>query len=196
MNHILFPTCISLRICLKHPLAQHGKCLQHLVFLPVCSERAWLAEPLGSTRTQSQRGTQKDKGLTRVPCFPSKPDAPCVVRWKNGWWAWHEWQEHEISKWCWWINTIQTYSTRCDGVREWISHYYSMLVKNSHKTPRAWFCSHFSVTSLTHPCPRIKYIRAEYCQAIGALQTPDVRVFLSLNTQIFTLQFTHMLSNL
>lgn len=164
---------------------QHRTCLEHLAFLPVCREWAWLAE--GRTWTQWRRGTQKDKGLTRAPGFPSKPDAPCVVRWKHGWWARHEWQEREISKWRWWINTIQTYNTRCDRVLEWVSHYHSMLVKNSHKTPRAWFCSCFSVMSLTHPCPQIKYIRAEYCQAVGGLQTPDVMVFLSLNTQIFTL---------
>lgn len=164
--------------------------------LPSCVQRgAGLAEPW-EAQGLGHKGGHKDKGLTRAPGFPSKPDAPCVVRWKHGWWARHKWQEGEISKWCWWTNTIQTYSTRCDRVLEWVPHYYSMLVKNSHETPRAWLCSHFSVTSPTHPCPHMKCIRAEYCQAVGVLQTPDVRVFLSPNTQIFTLSFTRMLSDL
>lgn len=157
-NDILLPTHIALRVCSKPPLIQHGKCLRRLTFLPLCSVWAWPAEPLESTRTRERRATQKDEGLTRGPGFPSKPDAPCVVRWKHGWWVQHEWQEREISKWCWWINIIQTYSTSCDRVLEWVSHYYSMLVKNSHKTSRAWFHSHISVTSLTRPCLHITVI--------------------------------------
>lgn len=151
-NYILLPPHIALRVCWKPHLLQHGTCLPPLAFLLPCCVRERLAELLERTQTQQRRVTQKDKGLTRGPGFPSKPDAPCVVRWKHGWWVQHEWQEREISKWCWWINIIQAYSTSCDGVLEWVSHYYSMLVKNSHETSRAWFCSHSSVTSLTRSC--------------------------------------------
>lgn len=64
----------------------------------------------------------------------------------------HGWQEREISKWCWWRNIIQMYSTNCDRVLGRVSHYYSMLVKNSHETSRAQIGSDISVAPLTHPC--------------------------------------------
>lgn len=168
MNLLLFPQHIALGGCLK-PVTKHGRC-----------RNAWPSF-LQAVHSLGNTVTWKDKGLTRGPGFPSKPDAPCVVRWKHGWWVRHGWQEREISKWCWWRNIIQMYNTNCDRVLGRISHYYSMLVKNSHETSRARIGSDISTGPLTHPClPTAAHLPRKKNEATQLLQTPGVGVFLAL----------------
>lgn len=63
MNLLLFPQHIALGGCLK-PVTKHGRCRD-----------AWPSF-LQAVHSLGNTVTWKDKGLTRGPGFPSKPDAP------------------------------------------------------------------------------------------------------------------------